>query len=296
LAEQRERGYPVRPFVTVRLPTLAMLHAGIGIDGARWLGIALLLAAAFLLHRRLSAHTTLTERAAAVMLLVVGGAGVAMPVAGLIHELFAGLFLAIAWAAHRPRRYALSLIALAAALAFRELTLPFALLWLLLAAMRQSWREAAAVGAVIALFAGAMALHFLAVEAQIVAGDPASGGWGGMAGVALPIAALSQLTILAMLPPALAAPLALFPLIGWLGSPGRSGLFAFLWFAGYFAAIALFARPDNFYWMQLALPLYLAGFAFAPRALADLAAAAGQRRKPPIPVPPRDTGPAVTRS
>ena len=66
---------------------------------------------------------------------------------------------------------------------------------------------------------------------------------------------------------------AVLPLLGWLGLGGRLGLFATLWFAGFLTMVALFARPENFYWVQLTLPALFAGFAFVPRALADLASA-----------------------
>ncbi len=101
-------------------------------------------------------------------------------------------------------------------------------------------------------------------------GDAVSQGWDAFAGIGLPLLALSKLTALLILPLWLAAPLAVLPLLGWLGLGGRLGLFAALWFAGFFAAMALFARPENFYWVQLTLPAYLAGFAFVPRALSDL--------------------------
>ena len=38
--------------------------------------------------------------------------------------------------------------------------------------------------------------------------------------------------------------------------------------------LALFARPDTFYWALLAAPLSLVGLIFAPRALAALVRAA----------------------
>lgn len=91
-----------------------------------------------------------------------------------------------------------------------------------------------------------------------------------MVGLSLPLLALSRLTLLMVFPVALSAPLALLPLVGWLSLGGRIALFAALWFAGFFTAMALFARPENFYWVQLTLPAYIAGLAFAPRALAEL--------------------------
>ncbi len=90
-------------------------------------------------------------------------------------------------------------------------------------------------------------------------------------GLGLPLYALASLTALLFLPVWLAAPLAMLPLLGWLGLGGRLGLFATLWFAGFLTMVALFARPENFYWVQLTLPALFAGFAFVPRALADLA-------------------------
>ena len=39
---------------------------------------------------------------------------------------------------------------------------------------------------------------------------------------------------------------------------------------GYGAMIALFARPDTFYWALLVAPLSLVGLAFSPRAIATL--------------------------
>jgi len=34
--------------------------------------------------------------------------------------------------------------------------------------------------------------------------------------------------------------------------------------------MALFARPANFYWVELGLPAYALGLAFAPRGLIEL--------------------------
>jgi hypothetical protein len=92
----------------------------------------------------------------------------------------------------------------------------------------------------------------------------------------LPLAALARFSVMLYLPAWLAGPLALLPLLGWIGLGGRMGLFASLWFGGMLLALALFARPDNAYWIVLILPAYAAGLAFVPRALADLLAVFGQ--------------------
>lgn len=212
-----------------------------------------------------------------MVLLGFGGAAVIVPLAGLIHELWAGLWLTLALLIYREDRWWPALIAAGLALAVRELSLPFVLLWLAFALVARRWREAAGVAALIALFAGGMALHGMAVEAGRLAGDPVSQGWNALAGYGLPLVALRRLTGLAYLPIPIAASLAILPLLGWAAIGGRLGLFAVLWFFGLFTMIALFARPENFYWVQLALPAYGIGFAFAPRAIAELWRAAARQ-------------------
>jgi hypothetical protein len=148
------------------------------------------------------------------------------------------------------------------------------LLWAAFALLERRWRELAATLALLALFGAGMALHAEAVDAARLAGDRASLGWSELIGPRMVLASLAELTPLLALPPALAAPLALLPLVGWLGLGGRGGLFAALWFAGFALAVSLLARSGNFYWVLLMLPAYGAGLALAPRAIADLAAAA----------------------
>jgi hypothetical protein len=268
--EQRSSNYPTRPFVAVRLPTLAWLQALIGVGGVRYLEMALVLACLWALDRRIAKVVSLPERGGALVALALGGAAVVVPLAGLIHELWAGLWLTLALLLYRPERWWPALLAAGLALAVRELAVLFVLLWLALALVDKRWREAAALAALLAMFAAGMGLHYLAVEAGRLPGDPASQGWNALVGYALPLMALSRLTGLLLLPVSLAAPLAILPLVGWAALGGRLGLFAVLWFAGLFTMVALFARPENFYWVQLALPAYGIGFAFAPRGLIEL--------------------------
>ncbi|RPF71839.1 hypothetical protein [Aurantiacibacter spongiae] len=274
MEEQRAADYPTRPFVTVRLPTLAWLHRWVGQPGVR-LAIALALPAAILLlMARLETLTAPAERFGAGAAMLLGGVAAVIPDAALIHEVAAGVMLSLAFAVYRPRRWWPALIPAALALAVRELAAPFVMLWFAFAVIRRDWREAAAVAGLLALFAIALWLHHLGVAAHALPGDRPSPGWNATAGPELPIMALSRLTALLVLPPWLAAPLVVLPLLGWLGLGGRAGYFAFTWSAGFLAAMSLFARPENFYWAQLILPAYCAGFAFVPRAAADLLSAA----------------------
>ncbi|MBH5321032.1 hypothetical protein [Aurantiacibacter sediminis] len=276
--EQRSGNYPTRPFVTVRPPTLAILHATIGTQAVSLTLKALLPIAILLFMARLKGQVLPVERAGAGIAMLFGGAGVIIPEAYLIHEIVAGLLLSLAFASYRPHRWWPALLLAGMALAVRELAAPFVFLWLAFALLQRRWSEAVGIGLLLALFGVGMYLHYLGVEAQRLPGDVASQGWNALAGPILPLTALSRLTVLLLFPLWLAVPLAILPLLGWIGLGRTMGLFAAIWFTGFFTAMALFARPENFYWVQLTLPIYLAGLAFAPRAVVDLfTAARGQK-------------------
>jgi len=277
MTAQREYGYPTRPFITVRLPTLAWINALSGPETLRILEIALLFAIAALFFARLRHTLGLPQAAGGALMLLLGGVGVSSPQAASIHELAAGLLIALAVVLYRPDRILPSLCAAALALAVRELALPFVLLWLALAMVERRWREALAVAGVIVLFFAGLAAHYYTVTALNLPSDKASQGWSGLAGPALPLLSVARISGLALAPLWLAGPLAVLPLVGWAGLGRRTGLTAALWSAGFFLAMALFARVDNFYWALMVLPLYLAGLALVPRALGDLLAAATGR-------------------
>lgn len=270
LGEHRASGYPTRPFVTVRLPTLALVQQTVGLKGVQALAMLITSTAIIALNWRAAPVGDVPVRILASAMLAAGGGAALSPVAGYDHDFIAGLLLTLALLAYRPGCSWPALLAAGAALAVRELAAPFVVLWLGFALAAKRWREVAGVAGILAVFAGGVAAHAGAVDAARLPGDLVSQGWAGLAGYGLPIAALGELTGLRFLPAWLAAPLAVLPLIGWLGRGGRLGLFATLWFAGIATMMALFARPANYYWAELAQPAYMLGLAFAPQALRDL--------------------------
>lgn len=275
LAEQRAHDYPTRPFVTVRPPTTAWGTRLFGLEGWRIVAIGLLFGGVLAWVGALSAGasgpaTLLSERIAAALLLAGAGIGAAFERAGLLHELIAGLALTLSLGLYRPNRWWPSLLAAALAIAIREIAVAYVLVWLAIASSQRRWREVAALLALLALFALAMVLHAQAVVAEQMPGDAPTNGWTGFMGPVMPLTGIARLSPLLLLPGWLAGPLALLPLLGWIGLGGRTGLVATLWFVGFGAAVALFARPENFYWVLLVLPAYFAGLALVPRALADL--------------------------
>jgi hypothetical protein len=276
---QRNHRYPVKPGFTVRLPTLALVAAVLGWGALKVGAFALLGAAMLAWFLALRGKVSLPERLAAAAL-IAANAGMLTGDPMVIHERWAGLFLTLALAARLGGRenWVRVLVLAGAALAIRELALPFTLLALAFALWERRGREALGWAALIAVFAGLVALHLQLVAAQVRPGDLASQGWWALGGPKMALAAIVESSPLQYLPPPLAAVLAVLPLAGWLGLPGRHALFCLALFAGYALMIALFARPDNFYWGAMVQPAWFVGAAFLPRAAVRLARALHQKR------------------
>jgi hypothetical protein len=262
----RAHGYPLKPGFTVRLPTLAWASAALGWTAlkAAAFGLLALLCVLWFFALRTRAHWS--ERLLAAGL--VAGGGVLLtghPV--ILHERWAGLFLAMALAVRIGwrERWPLVVGGAALALAFRELALPFVLLALACALWERQWREASAWAALTALFGAMLAAHLHAVSAQVLPGDLATQGWFDPTGPVGALKAVIFTSVLQYLPGTLAIPLALLPLLGWLGLGGREGWFCVLLFGGYALMFGLLGRPDTFYWGAVVQPAWFVGLAFLPR-------------------------------
>lgn len=284
VAEQRQAGYPVRPGLTVRLPSLAMIQATLGPFGTRLAALGLLLAVLAAWWRRLSAQPVPRRRAACAA--VFAGSALALNPEYLpVHELWAGLLIALALALYRPpgeqpRRMADWLPALlcsALALAIREHSLPFALLLTAFAWWRGPRAEALAWSALITLFVVAVMAHLQAVAPQVLPGDIPSPSWftfRGLGGVVSPVV-LS--TGLYALPHWLAGPVVILAFAGWLGWESPTGRLGAALFLGYAILFAIAGRASNFYWGLLLAPGLFVGLAFAPGAVKSLFRAAFAR-------------------
>ncbi|WP_343805683.1 hypothetical protein [Alteraurantiacibacter aestuarii] len=270
MAEQREHNYPTRPFVTVRLPTLAWIDGQLNAKSWRVIATVLLIGMVLIWLSAFTPLATMAERAGAVVVLFLSGAGAYDARAMVFHELVAGLLLTLSLGLYRPQRWWPSLILAALALAVRELALPFVMLWGAFTLWQRKWAEALAIAGVILAFVIALFFHAQGVAAHAMPGDLASPGWAAFNGPQMGLLAMAKLTPLLFLPVPLAAPIALIALLGWIALGGRLGLFASLWFIGFGIALSLFARTNNFYWVLLLLPAYAAGLAFVPRALVEL--------------------------
>ena len=97
--QQRARGYPTRPFVTIRQPTLYLLAASYGWDRLNLLETALLIANVLLWPLALPAPANLAERLGAGLALGVGGFAAAATTITPMSEVWCGLLLGLALAA-----------------------------------------------------------------------------------------------------------------------------------------------------------------------------------------------------
>ena len=276
--EQRAAHYPVQPFYTFRLPTHATIYAAVG--ERPMIVVIWLLGAAIMVvwWRRLHPLLPLPLLGAAMFCLAGGLGGLMQPVTGLFHESWAGLLLALMIAIRRPSRPWPAIVAGGAALMIREQALPMILAMGGLALLEKRWREAAAWGAVVAIFAAYMTVHAGWVAEVVRPGDLASQGWNSLLGMQFALKSIAKVTFGIRLPDVVAAALFTLSMFGWASVRAGWALRASLLLFGYALMLALFARADTFYWALIAAPLSFVGLAFVPRAFADLGKAVRGRR------------------
>ncbi|KQN07239.1 hypothetical protein [Sphingomonas sp. Leaf25] len=276
----RAGGYPLKPFVTFRLPTLAVVQAAL----PNLLVLALLAgvaAATVLTWRRVieAWFARGTTRAVAWFLLAGGMIAFVQPGLVAFHEIWAGLLIAWALALRSEERWIEAAAIALCAMLIRETAALFALAMLAAALIERQRREAIGWGAVLLVFVAILSLHARAAGIAVGPLDPVSPGWTGGHGPGLFANAMARSTVLTLLPWWIGAPVAMLALTGWAAAPGPVGFRAALTFGGYALAIALFARIDNFYWVLAAAPAFLVGLAFLPDAARDLAVALLDRRR-----------------
>ncbi len=279
IAEQRRREYPLRPFVTVRLPTLAYIIALLGKTFAQALMLAIWVAALIAWRARLKPHMLLPiwgTMGAALIFCSVG------PITRVhyvtVHELWAGGLLTLALALYRPGRWLPSLLVAASALAIREHCLPFILLMVANAVWQRNWRETAAWCGVIFGFALVLGLHWQMVTHLTLASDHASPGWLKLGGVHGAMMYYFQTSWLRLLPGYIGYPLLVLSLFGWLSWRHWRGVLVSLCLIGYGLIFAIIGRSDTFYWGFLMGPLLGMGMVFLRISLPDLVRAAWPRQ------------------
>lgn len=268
--ELRKGGYPLKPFVTFRLPTLTFAYAIVPELAMIILEALLALLVLLVWWRRLEPHLPLKMLALALVLLVGGTAALVEPVTGLFHESWTALLMALMIGLRRPGRAAAAIAIGTIALMIRETALPMILAMGGLALLERRWREALGWCVPVILFALALALHAQMVATVVRPDDLASPGWQGLLGVRFALTSFAAVSSATALPKAIALMVIMLSLFGWASVRTGWALRATLLLVGYGAMLALFARPDTFYWALLIAPLSLVGLIFVPKAVTEL--------------------------
>lgn len=279
-AALRAGDYPLRPFMTFRLPGLAMLQARlpepIVVASLYLLAFCVIAAWSMRLREGLRRWAPLTI---GLILIAAGMTASLQSDLWAFHEIWAGLLIALSLALRRPGRWLEPVAIALIAMLLRETAALYGLVMLVMAWRDGARREALGWGAAILLFAAALGAHAYAVAAVTTPADPASPGWAGLHGIGFFVQALALSTALRLFPLWLAAPLVALALFGWAAWRDPLGARVAAVIAAYALAIAVFARPDTFYWALMIAPLSLAGLIFAPDGLRDLFRQALDKRR-----------------
>jgi hypothetical protein len=194
-----------------------------------------------------------------------------------LHELWAGMLLALSLGLHRPGKWGAALAPAALALAIRELALPYVLLMAALALWRGDRREGAAWSLLAAVFLAALASHLQFVAEQARPGDLTSQSWFAWRGLSGALENAVFSSNLRHLPHWLAGPLAVLMVLGWAGWRSPAGAFGALLFIGYGVLFSIAGRDENYYWGMVITPCLAMGLAFIPGAAKSLFRAAFPR-------------------
>ncbi|HEU0044558.1 hypothetical protein [Sphingomonas sp.] len=276
----RTNDYPLRPFVTFRLPTLAVILAAL----PQWaIGALLYLlagAATLAWYERFKLGLGRPAARLGATLLLLGGS-IACWQTDLVpfHEVWAGLLIALSLARYRADRWLEAVGWGVAATLIRETAALYLLVMLALAWRDGARREALGWTAAIGAVAVVVATHAWAVAQVVGPLDPASPGWSGLLGPGFVVRTWQASTALVLFPLILAAPLVALTIAGWTAWRDPTATRVAVTLASYALLLATAGRLDTFYWGLLTAPVLLVGLAFVPDLLRDLTAAALDRRR-----------------
>ncbi|NNM76006.1 hypothetical protein HJG53_03670 [Sphingomonas sp. ID1715] len=274
----RTGNYPLKPFVTFRLPSLATVQAAFPPAGSFLLMIGLAGAVLRVWWLWLGSATNgRRSQLIGAALLVCGVAVLAKPEMVPFHEPWAALLVALSLGCRTEERWGVAVVTGLAAMLIRETAALYVAVMAGMALIERRPREILGWGAALTVFALAVAAHAAAVSDVVRTDDPASPGWAGMLGFGFTVNVLRGTTSLAHLPTGPALLLTGLALFGWAAAPGALARRVLATILAYGTLLALFCRADTFYWGLMIAPAFLVGLVFVPDGLKDLIAAARLR-------------------
>jgi hypothetical protein len=269
---QRVYQYPLRPFLAVRLPTLAVAMAAFPVEAARYGAIASLAFVTLLTWLwRLRAQMSRPISFSLTVLLLAGSAFPAFIRSGYtLHELWSGALIALSLALYQPRRWPLSFLIGLLALSIRELSAGYFLAMGALAFRDGRREEALAWSLGLLAFLAGLALHAYCLRPYVQPQDSVSPGWLGLAGWRFVLLQMKWNALLMTTPDWMAAVLAPVAVLGLAARAGALNDRLLLVVVGYGAGFLIVGRPDNSYWGLMIAPLWPIGIVWAWPALREL--------------------------
>ena len=258
VSEARERGYPLHPSLTVRLPALAWVLSALGGDLMQRLAVSALalLAAGAWIFRFAKAGVSPLQFGLAASVCLIGQAAAFVQGGAWLHEVWAGALIALSLALRTEKRWALAVIVGLCAALFRELAVGYLIVMAIVALLEGRRNETIAWSASIGIFALALAAHAARVSELVLPTDGASPGWLALEGWSFVLSGaywswsllkLGWLTVL-MLPLAL---------LGLTARPVDLRLTLIVF--GYVGAFLFLGRADTSYWGFIYAPLWPIG-------------------------------------
>jgi hypothetical protein len=272
---QRQGDYPMRPFVTMRLPTLAIVQAMLPDLSVIVLIYGIAAATLWAWYVRLSdAFVRVAPRVIGLALLGCGGMICVRTDLIAFHEIWAGLLIALSLALWRENDWIPAIGIATCAMLVRETAALYAMVMAGMALWSGNRREAAGWGIGMAVLAVAVIAHFYGWSLVVKPGDSFGPGWSGLLGFGFFAKTITLLTALAPLPQLAGVILVALAIFGWASWRHPTALRAMAVLAAYALLISLFCRTDTYYWGLMVAPFILIGLAFAPDGLRDLIVAA----------------------
>jgi len=278
--ELRAGDFPLKPFFTFRLPTLAVIEAAL--PRPVTIGLLYLLAAITTgaWYIRLGGvFTRWPPRGIATVLMATGLASFIRPDLIVFHEIWAGPLIALSLAVRRPGNATAAIAIGLCAMLIRETAALYCGLMALAALAEGRRREFVGWSAAILVFLAAVACHAWAVSLVVRPFDTPSPGWMGMLGPGFFVKIVSLASVLAIAPAWLAALVIGMALIGWIAWRDPLGTRTVAMIASYALLISVFCRADTFYWAVLPAVPVMIGLLFAPDAVRDLWSRARDTRR-----------------
>jgi hypothetical protein len=282
-AEQRENGYPTKPFMTMRWPTHAYLLAFFGEKLLIYLGLAIGAISIFLWRNRLAKDRDLPCYARLAAFIMIPNIIMLMAFRQWIylHETLCAVLICLALALYRPDRQWPALLIMACAMAIREFAVPVAMIFGIAALWDRNWRAAGGWLLLGLVYLGLMALHIHQVSLVSLPTDRVSPGWTSSAGWVAYTSFVHNLSIFRYLDGWVTALLVPLSLLGWAAWKSRLGTIGFLVQILFVILLAGLARANNFYWAIMVIPTLFIGLIFVPSALYQLYQSLRYGRKGP---------------